>query len=139
MAAVGEPLEKLDGFHSVALSLDGKHIVSASQNTTLQMWDGHSIKNPNHLPSSDCSRSHLLNALYFKSPSIFIPWQITNNGWVSCCSSELLFWLPAHHRIGLWSPHNTLVIGRQQTQLSYENFVHGSEWAKCYAEAENNS
>ncbi|KAJ7508945.1 hypothetical protein B0H11DRAFT_1676845, partial [Mycena galericulata] len=52
--------------------------------------------------------------------------------WVSCNPSEPLFWLPSHHRIGLWSPHNTLVIGTQQTILSYENFVHGTEWVKCY-------
>ncbi|KAJ6629689.1 hypothetical protein B0H10DRAFT_1775984, partial [Mycena sp. CBHHK59/15] len=52
--------------------------------------------------------------------------------WVSCRSSELLFWLPAPHRIGLWSPHNTLVIGKQQTCLIYDDFVHGTEWTDCY-------
>ncbi|KAJ7688029.1 hypothetical protein B0H17DRAFT_911381, partial [Mycena rosella] len=54
------------------------------------------------------------------------------NGWVSCIPSELLFWVPSHQRIGLWSPYNTLVIGQQQTKLSYDNFVHGTNWAKCY-------
>ncbi|KAJ6542931.1 hypothetical protein B0H19DRAFT_957827, partial [Mycena capillaripes] len=55
------------------------------------------------------------------------------NGWVSCNELNLLFWLPATLRNGFWSPHNTLVIAKQQTLLSYENFVHGSDWTMCYA------
>ncbi|KAJ7436113.1 hypothetical protein FB451DRAFT_1307964 [Mycena latifolia] len=62
-----------------------------------------------------------------------------HKGWVSCLPSELLFWLPMPFRVGLWSPHNTLVIGRAQTLLSYDTFVCGTDWAKCYAPAENPS
>ncbi|KAJ7461100.1 hypothetical protein FB451DRAFT_991795, partial [Mycena latifolia] len=52
--------------------------------------------------------------------------------WVSCNPWEPLFWLPSYHRTGLWSPHTTRVIGRQQTTLSYDKFVHGTDWAQCY-------
>jgi hypothetical protein len=44
----------------------------------------------------------------------------------------LLFWLPHEHRIGFWMPLNKLIIGRQQTLLSYNKFAHSTEWAKCY-------
>ncbi|KAJ7690189.1 hypothetical protein B0H17DRAFT_936283, partial [Mycena rosella] len=54
------------------------------------------------------------------------------SGWASYIPAELLFWVPSHHRPGFWSPYNTLVIGQQQTKLSYDNFVHGRNWAKCY-------
>ncbi|KAJ7899764.1 hypothetical protein B0H13DRAFT_1622603, partial [Mycena leptocephala] len=50
-------------------------------------------------------------------------------GWVSCDSSELLLWVPGPRRNGLWSPRNTLLIGKEQTLLSFENFVHGTQWA----------
>ncbi|KAJ7454251.1 hypothetical protein FB451DRAFT_1049929 [Mycena latifolia] len=67
-----------------------------------------------------------------KSPSTPLNWQISG-GWVSCIPSEPLFWVPASLRNGLWSPYNTQVIGRQQTKLMYERFVHGTDWTKCYA------
>ncbi|KAJ7193724.1 hypothetical protein GGX14DRAFT_313681, partial [Mycena pura] len=53
-------------------------------------------------------------------------------GWISCDSSELLLWVPGPRRNGLWSPRNTLLIGKEQTLLSFENFVHGTQWAQCY-------
>ncbi|KAJ7489074.1 hypothetical protein FB451DRAFT_1024017, partial [Mycena latifolia] len=55
-----------------------------------------------------------------------------DQGWVSFKSSELLFWLPSPHRIGFWLPHSKLVIGTQQTLLSYKKFVHGTEWTRCH-------
>ncbi|KAJ6479824.1 hypothetical protein C8R45DRAFT_1006061, partial [Mycena sanguinolenta] len=67
-----------------------------------------------------------------KSPSASLHWQI-HNGWVSCLPLEPLLWLPLPSRVGLWSPHNTLVIGQQQTRLSYDQFVSGTDWAKCYS------
>ncbi|KAJ7254341.1 hypothetical protein B0H12DRAFT_1017095, partial [Mycena haematopus] len=55
-----------------------------------------------------------------------------DEGWLSCRPSELIIWLPNSFRNGLWSPHNTLVIGKEQTTLIFDNFVHGTEWMKCY-------
>ncbi|KAJ7024883.1 hypothetical protein C8F04DRAFT_968506, partial [Mycena alexandri] len=57
--------------------------------------------------------------------------------WVSSNPSELLFWVPAHHRMGLVLPNTKLVIGRPQTAFSFEKFVHGSDWAKCYVPSRN--
>ncbi|KAJ7613250.1 hypothetical protein DFH06DRAFT_1015000, partial [Mycena polygramma] len=52
--------------------------------------------------------------------------------WIYQSSSEHLFWLPTQHRLGFWMPENTMVIGCQQTKLSYDSFVHGAQWAECY-------
>ncbi|KAJ7512153.1 hypothetical protein B0H11DRAFT_1664808, partial [Mycena galericulata] len=55
-----------------------------------------------------------------------------DQGWVSCHPGELLFWLPKSHRAGFWFPPTTVVISKQQTMFCYDNFVHGTEWTKCY-------
>ncbi|KAJ7824534.1 hypothetical protein B0H14DRAFT_2823538 [Mycena olivaceomarginata] len=47
-------------------------------------------------------------------------------------SSNLLVWIPAHSRIGLWTPSTKLVIGTQQTKIQFHNCGHGEEWKNCY-------
>ncbi|KAJ7323201.1 hypothetical protein DFH08DRAFT_887690 [Mycena albidolilacea] len=108
--------------------------MSGSSDLTIRVWDVMSVLNKSStLPGASISSGHnLLNTLLLKSPSMQLHWQI-NDGWVSCNPLEPLFWLPTHHRIGLWSPHTTLVIGRRQSCLSYDKFVHGTDWAQCYA------
>ncbi|KAJ6612376.1 WD40-repeat-containing domain protein [Mycena sp. CBHHK59/15] len=140
---------------SVAFSPDGKHIVSGSWDRTVRVWDsesgevvagsfdGHSDRVTSVVFSPDGkhivsgSRNHSAHAwlLSLRTTPPFVPpprWEI-RQGWVSCRPSELLFWLPSPYRIGLWSPHNTLVIGKQQTVLAYDDFVHGPEWKQCYS------
>ncbi|KAJ7688012.1 hypothetical protein B0H17DRAFT_984385, partial [Mycena rosella] len=119
---------------SVAFSPDGKHIVSGSVDGTLRIWDMESIINGPTI--SACSRNPngyaLLKSIHSESSQSPPHWNIDYAGWASCIPAELLFWVPSHQRIVLWSPYNTLVIGRQQTNLSYNKFVHGTNWAKCY-------
>ncbi|KAJ6452005.1 WD40 repeat-like protein [Mycena vitilis] len=129
---LGDPLEGHTGVvKSVAFSPDGKHIVSGSGDESVRIWDaesgeqldgpcGHPLSSKNSDCSSTASTSNLSSH-----------WQL-REGWVSQNASELLFWLPSQHRLGFWMPENTLVVGRQQTKLSYETFVHGTEWTKCY-------
>ncbi|KAJ6487473.1 WD40 repeat-like protein [Mycena vitilis] len=129
---LGDPLEGHTGeVHSVAFSPDGKHIVSGSGDESLRIWDAESGEQP------DSPRGHPLsskNSDCSSTASTFNPssyWQL-REGWMYRNSSDLLFWLPSQHRLGFWMPENTLVIGRQQMKLSYETFVHGTEWTKCY-------
>ncbi|KAJ7479262.1 WD40-repeat-containing domain protein [Mycena latifolia] len=136
---------------SAAFSPDGRHIVSGSDDHTVRIWDVESEKifGGPLLRLNNTSAYHLLNVsfpltfspslgsltesqlIHTRNPARKLHWEI-HQGWVSCNSSDLLFWLPSPHRFGLWSPHNTVVISCQQTLLSYENFVHGSQWAQCY-------
>ncbi|KAJ7469088.1 hypothetical protein FB451DRAFT_1255696 [Mycena latifolia] len=110
------------------------HIMSGSSDRTIHVWDVLSVLNQSSVLSSASTPSgrNLLNALLLKSPSTPLHWQI-KDGWVYCNPLERLFWLQGHHRIGVWSPHTTLVIGRRQVCLSYDKFVHGPDWALCYA------
>ncbi|KAJ7729377.1 hypothetical protein B0H14DRAFT_2382467 [Mycena olivaceomarginata] len=59
-----------------------------------------------------------------------------DGGWIYSVSSHLLLWLPSNHRIGLWTPFTTLVIGAQQTKISFDNCVHGEKWKTCYSRAQ---
>ncbi|KAJ7674094.1 hypothetical protein B0H17DRAFT_1082638 [Mycena rosella] len=73
-----------------------------------------------------------LQSILLQSSQSPLHWTIGGDGWISCIPSEYLLWLPTNHRSGLWSPCSTLVIGRHQTKLNFGNFVHGTNWAKCY-------
>ncbi|KAJ6457820.1 WD40-repeat-containing domain protein, partial [Mycena vitilis] len=129
---LGGPLQgHTDGVRSVAFSPDGKHVVSGSGDESGPIWDvesGEQLDSPRGHPLSS-KNSGCSSTASTSNPSSH--WQL-REGWVSQNASELLFWLPSQHRLGFWMPENTLVVGRQQTKLSYETFVHGTEWTKCY-------
>ncbi|KAJ7106811.1 hypothetical protein C8R43DRAFT_1164303 [Mycena crocata] len=123
--ALGEPfLGHTDGVISVLFSPDGDRIVSSSFDQTVRLWN----------PSSDVDfTSGGMRGLHSASLSgDYHPHWSLDDGWLSSGPSQLLFWLPTIHRRGFWMPQNTLVIGRQQTRFSYDNFVHGEDWARCY-------
>jgi WD40 repeat protein len=115
-----------DWIMSVTFSPDGKRVISSSQDKTVRIWNVEVEARPSVWTHS------LFQSLHLKSPSAPVHWQ-NHNGWVSCFPKELLFWVPMDLRAGLWSLHNTLVIGQKQTILSYDKFVCGKDWAKCYA------
>ncbi|KAJ7114805.1 hypothetical protein C8R44DRAFT_709944 [Mycena epipterygia] len=145
-----ELLNKFDGhtnmISSVAFSPDGKQVVSGSEDNSLRIWDVNlmwyckSIEvNAGHGGASESGKycAHgLLRSMCSKSTSVPLQCAIVH-GWVSCHPGELLFWLPRPQRSGFWWPPTTLVINRQQTMLCYDNFVHGTEWTRCYVPPEN--
>ncbi|KAJ7205925.1 quinon protein alcohol dehydrogenase-like superfamily [Mycena haematopus] len=132
---------------SVAFSPDGKRIVSGSWGRTVRVWDaerGEVVRvwdvESGEVPTGPfkivCRKNHSMRS-WFQSlnttPPVNLPlgWNV-NQGWLSCRQSELIVWLPDSHRRGLWSPHNALVISKEQTTLNFDNFVHGTEWMQCY-------
>ncbi|KAF7346291.1 WD-REPEATS-REGION domain-containing protein [Mycena sanguinolenta] len=118
--------------NSVAFSPDGKQIISGSADNTVRVWDIESGKAVTETSSIVSQKNHSAVS-WFQSLNATQPlvWNVTQ-GWLSCQPSELLVWLPNSLRQGLWSPHNTLVIGREQTTLNFDKFVHGTEWTHCY-------
>ncbi|KZP18434.1 hypothetical protein FIBSPDRAFT_745360, partial [Athelia psychrophila] len=95
---------------SVAFSPNGKHIVSGSDDKTIQIFD---------MASSSSLQE-------FKTSSRLV------NGWMQNSPTELLFWVPPAYRIGLWRPNSIVVIGRHTTRLDLTQFVHGRDWAQCH-------
>ncbi|KAF8217993.1 WD40-repeat-containing domain protein, partial [Mycena galopus ATCC 62051] len=109
----------------VHFSPSGQNIVSSSADKTVRVWNINApIQSPNVHPFfCVLTITDFLQFLPQESPLKLA------HGWVSSDTPELLFWLPPNHRIG---PHTgiQLVIGKERTLLSYENFVHGVEWTK---------
>ncbi|PSR83714.1 hypothetical protein PHLCEN_2v5646 [Hermanssonia centrifuga] len=55
------------------------------------------------------------------------------DGWVTSPSRHrLLFWVPPDFRDRLLMPGQQLVLGVEPLELDVSQFVHGSDWAKCY-------
>ncbi|KAJ7480829.1 hypothetical protein FB451DRAFT_1130681 [Mycena latifolia] len=133
-----EPLQRhIQLFSSAVSSPSGMQIMSRPEDEVIQGQDPDSVVNDADLlqHATTASGWHLINSLHLRSPSTPLCWQL-HGGWASCIPPELLLWLPATMRVGLWSPYNTQVIGQQQTKLAYKQFVHGTEWAKCYTPSE---
>ncbi|KAJ7155263.1 hypothetical protein C8R46DRAFT_1117335 [Mycena filopes] len=59
-----------------------------------------------------------------------------NLGWLTN-GSELLFWLPSHHRPDIWLPEwpynrSKSASGKQPIELADSTFMHGTNWVNCY-------
>ncbi|KAJ7658234.1 hypothetical protein DFH06DRAFT_1196396 [Mycena polygramma] len=58
----------------------------------------------------------------------------SGSGWIRSTTGALLLWVPPFLRLGVYLPHNTLVISANgTTKLDFSRFVHGTEWVKCYS------
>ncbi|KAJ7134001.1 WD40-repeat-containing domain protein, partial [Mycena crocata] len=123
-----EPFEGHTGeVNSVSFSPDGKHVMSASGDQNIRLWNAPGVAEISPplgtiTPTSGPTRAKRVAS----------HWTLQSDGWIYCVSTDHLLWMPGPCRNGLWSPQNTLVIGRDQTLLDFDNFVHGTEWAMCY-------
>ncbi|KAF7344289.1 WD-REPEATS-REGION domain-containing protein [Mycena venus] len=135
-AQFGDVLEgHMHSANSVAIPNDGKHNMSASHVHYCPLWDVEPSNSD--VPSTAKTTSPQYNPHVAQNwdniqmPTIS-PFLSINQGWVSS-KAGILFWLPSQHRSGFWMPLNKFRIGRHQTRLSYEHFVHSQDWAKCYS------
>ncbi|KAJ7450321.1 hypothetical protein B0H11DRAFT_1877549, partial [Mycena galericulata] len=101
-----------------------------SEDKTVQLWDADTV-------ALDDLSEGLIHPYLSTSGSIVSNSQSSqirhlDGGWACSSSRELLLWLPTTNREGVQTQHTKLVIGRKQTQLSFENSVHGTEWKNCY-------
>ncbi|EMD36771.1 hypothetical protein CERSUDRAFT_123824 [Gelatoporia subvermispora B] len=56
----------------------------------------------------------------------------SEKGWIRGPDGELVLWIPAAYRPGLWLPRNTLVIGQSRTRYNLSRFAQGTKWTSCY-------
>ena len=97
-----------DTVSSVAFFRDGKHIMSASEDGTIRVWN---IK--------------LLEKGGGKIDGWQMEWDL-DGYWIRGPEGEHLFWTPLPFR----HARNTLVIGKCMT-IDFSNFVYGDDWVKC--------
>ncbi|KAG2154588.1 hypothetical protein DEU56DRAFT_725564 [Suillus clintonianus] len=135
--AVGTPFRGHTGpVRSVAISPDGKHVVSGSSDKTIRVWDIESLNRYHPSAPAICFSPNPIHALH--SASSFLqdsstPASVTANedGWVVGPEGRLLLWIPLNFHPLMYSPGNTLVIPNHASQFDLSCLAHGTSWHKC--------
>jgi len=160
---VGNPLQgHISLVNSVAFSPDGRHIVSGSEDHTIQCWDAQTDSRSAHagnfptmhiqphpaplspisiptsmlsaLPSAGDKFTHITDHSRHLGHGLFL----LDNGWIVGSSDQLLLWVPpSYHPCSWYSPSTTLMIGRFPV-LDFRNMVHGSAWDQCFCACSDN-
>ena len=118
---------------SIALSHDGRRLASGSADNTAAIW---SIDTHDQLswPQSFMRHVRGIELCALDSEGFYTDDSVVEDGWVQGPQSEMLFWVPATCRAGLWSPRTVGVLGAVETTIDFSRFVHGAAWEQCRAE-----
>ena len=99
---------------SVAFFADGDHIMSASEENTIRIWDITSLLSQQRREGMDCWSCS-------KSVLVLEHAVVYDHGHINPLFYPLY---PFRH------PRNTLIIG-ECVDIDFTNFVHGEDWVKC--------
>jgi hypothetical protein len=60
------------------------------------------------------------------------------SGWIYGRNLEHLLWLPQNYRTNglMWLSSHQHAFGEAEIWIDWNEYVHGSEWMKCYVESE---
>ncbi len=143
--------------NSIALSSDGKHIISASCDGTIRVWNattGETVAGPfsghshwvtsvafspdgQHIVSGSSDRTiRVWNAMKWETETtgrvdFTDQSKMNDEGWICDTNDELLMWIPPSHRTSLHRPSNIWISGEHETYLDLSTFVHGRSWITC--------
>jgi len=123
-AATGAPIATLHGHtgtvRSVALTSNGRFVVSGSSDGTIRVWD---VSAARLMTSSSCD-----------DPASALAATGLKDGWLTAPSGKLLAWVPTEYRTYLSSPLCTLTIGKGNvtTTIGSSGWHHGENWTSCW-------
>ncbi|KAJ7215969.1 hypothetical protein GGX14DRAFT_54889, partial [Mycena pura] len=118
---------------AVAVSANGRWIVSGSNDQTVRLWDRETGAQHGEALQGHTTSVNVISVAHYDTQPAGISqlWFIDEVGWVYSGDCERLFWLPEQLRTGFWMPLNHAIFAREQTKLSYKNFIHGENWEQC--------
>lgn len=128
-AMVSKPLQgHRASVQGVAFSPNGVQVVSVSDDGIARVWDVN-ICHDFDIPLENVI---LYNERQYP-PSLF-PSHVLKmqDGWAVNSDGDLILWIPHAHRLGLRGPGARRLNNQPITELDFERFKYGTEWAHCY-------
>ena len=148
---MGNPLQgHTSSVLSVAFSPDERHIMSSSENTTIQLWKAQISSTmesplnseitkypPIHFSSSMEHALHNAQNLFLDLPKVIENYQdlvyLQDDGWIVGPNKKLLLWIPfSYHSSFHYTPWIKLVIPKGVPELDLSRMAHGPTWYRCY-------
>ena len=113
---------------------DGRFLAGLSFNHTLRIWDLHRDTTE---AREQAGFNLASDNAHIEGPYITDGTSIDADGWItrpedSSGLTVRLLWIPDFHRPSLPWSRSVLMLGREETRLNPERFVHGEEWVKCH-------